>query len=480
MKKRALTLTLAAAMVFSSAVSGIAVSAYDGQAIPYTYYRYASDKVYGDSSFWYPNLDAYYQFNTMEPMYVREPARAYTEDRFCYFDSTTGTYVDSGNTFNPNVYKITRNQTQNTGREYTSYLAGDGFYYPSLQLARNHTPARQTSIGSVIKKGDGIYFAVTSGNFYPTYSEALAATNGNASYIMLEIGGQYYDYTNTPVYKNSVTGKYYLSAEEAADANIKGNVLPGATPTQGYYFNRTTGRFYATREAALAATNINDVIKATSLAYSNGIYNYYDTDSGEVPYYYDGIYNPNYTGTDNASAKNGDAYIYGNVTYAGWSKILDYINNRGKGAVVNVNMNEQVVIPKGFMEGLAKKQVNVVFINPNGSRITLNGADITTPKAADINVTYSTTNIPASAVKNLRVGAISSSQFTIGDGSVYGFSATVAVNFNKERAGKTIKLYYYDTLTKKTSFVDSAKVASNGRATFRINRGGDYCAVIME
>jgi hypothetical protein len=294
---------------------------------------------------------------------------------------------------------------------------------------------------------------------------------------MLEVDGTYYDYNYTPIFRNSANAKYYLSPEEAADANIKGKVLPGATSTQGYYFNRVTGHFYATRDAAVSASNINDVVRATSLYVSNG--NTSGT-SSDVPYYYDGVYNPTYTGTDNASAKNGDAYVYNNVNYAGWSGIINYISKRAANSSININMNKQAVVPDYFIEYIKNKGVTVVFIHENGARITLKSSDINKVNTVNVGVTYSTSNIPADAVKSLRRGAISTSQFRLGDNSVYGFNASVTVTFNKDRAGKSVKLYYYNPTNGNTVYMDTATIAENGRAVFKVNRGGDFCAVIME
>jgi hypothetical protein len=479
MKKRTLSAALAAALVFSAAVPSVSVAAMNGEAVPYTYYRYASDMVYGDGQFWYPNLEAYHQLNPKnDPVYAVKPSVPYSEKN-CYFDSENGYYVDESQTFRLGVYKITRADSTESKREYTAFLAGDGYYYPSLQLARNNTASNKTaSINRVLRRGDGIYFSMVSGRFYTTNASALSASNGNARYIMLEVEGKHYDYRYTPVFRNSSNGKYYLSPEEAADANIKGKVLGSATSSQGYYFNRSSGRFYVYRDSAIAVSSINDVVKASSLAVSNGITS--DVSNSEVPYYYDGVYNPSYTGTDNASAKAGDAYVYNNVTYAGWSGIISYIERRASGSVININMNQQVYVPDYFIEYIKNRGVTIVFIHENGARITLKGSDINKVNNVHIGVTYSTGNIPANTVRSLGKGAVSTSQFRLGDNSVYGFNANITVTFNKERAGKSVKLYYYDPITGKTAYMDTSTIAENGRAIFEVNRGGDFCAVIME
>jgi hypothetical protein len=477
MKKKLLSIILTAVLVFSLVVPSLSVAALNGEAIPKTQYRYVSDKVYGDVNYWYPNIDAYNQFNSSKPIYERAPTRAFTEDRFCYFDSENGTYVDKSQAYRLDVYEVKLRESKPTGRVYTAYLAGNGLYYPTESLALANTDTNKKDVSSVSKRGTGIYFALNTGSFYDTYAAALTATNGRPTYIMLEHDGKYYDYRYTPLYRNSATGKYYLSYQEAADANIKGKITYSATLTQGYYFNRATGHFYMTRDDAKKASRLVDVIAATSLPYSNGVYS---AGEGDVPYYEDGVYNPYYTEGDNSSVKNGDAYIYNNTSIAGWNSITTYVKNRGNGTAINVNMNKQRTIPKSFLEALKDKEITVVFINENGSRFSIKGTDITTPKAIDIGMSYGTNNIPASVLKTVRTGALSSSQFTLGDYSSYGLTGKITVAFNKERAGKKVNLYYFNPQTGKAVFIDSATIEDNGRASFRVTRSGDYVAVIMK
>jgi hypothetical protein len=471
MKSKTLSVLLAFVIIFGFTCS-FGVSADDRYDVPNSYYRYPSEYVYSNAWCWYPNLDAYYEFNDSRPIYERKPATPYSE-RFCYFDSYLGDYVESTMSGMDYVYKIIHPAPDTSGTKFTAYFAGDGYYYPTYQLANDHTP-KNTKMAEVTKYGDGTYFSIYSGNLYEKYSDALAGSAGNASYIMILLDGKYYDYRYTPTYFAHGINEFYLSYEEAEDNNSYGNVEISATPTQGYYFNRASGRFYVSKQDAGSGGRDKYVIEASSLAYSNGIF----PDTGEYPSHYEGIYNP-YGPSDEASAGKGDAYLYNNKSYAGWKSLADYINSQRDNSTVNINMNKQLTIPKSFFEEIKLKKVNVTFINANGSRFSINGADITSPRAIDLTVTYSTSTIPADLVNNYRSGAISSSQLIVGDGSAFGVSGTLNIGFSTSRANKKVKLYRYNSSSKTLSLVDTTTISSTGRAVFDLSSGGEFCAIIM-
>jgi hypothetical protein len=466
MKKRTLSIALAALTAFTLTVPAVVAYADDSDYIPRAAYRYASEHIYGDTVYWYPNLEAYYEFNDVAPAFIRTPITAYSSDRFYYFDNTTGNYVDKDSRTNDGVYRITERVNTTNGNEYTAYHAGNGYYYPTNDIARSHTTSHET-IDTVLKNGTGNFFSIRNGNRYATFAAAVSGSGGNVSYVMTLIGGTYYDYRYTPIYQNSETNKYYLTYAEAAAAFKNSTVTEFATPTEGYYFNRATGRFYVTEAYALAATNNpEDVTTAASLAYGYGGY-------------YPVVPTTPSTGSSTA-VSSGDAYLSANSAYKGWTSLANYINGRQNGSDVVINMNNQTTVPKSFFSSIQYKDADVTFVNSNGSRITINGADITDPQALNFAVTYSVKTVPASAISKYSKGGIASSQMKIGDDADFGLYSTVSVSFNSSRAGKTVRLYYYNPSTGKLSLSDSSVISSNGRATFSIRKGGTYCAIILK
>ncbi|MDR0987080.1 MAG: hypothetical protein LBL98_05250 [Ruminococcus sp.] len=468
MKKRTLSIALAALTAFTLAVPAVVVNARDYDYIPRSAYRYASENVYGDAIYWYPNLEAYYQFNNVPPAYIRQPATPYSSNRFTYFDNVTGNYVDRDGLINDGVYLVTQTVNTVNGNEYVAYQVGsNGLYYPTEALARSHAGAK-IEINTVLKNGTGLFFSIRTGNRYSTFAAAVTGSGGIVSNVMTYIAGQYYDYSFTPVYLNGDTNKYYLTAAEAAAAYKGATVTEVATPTGGYFFNRATGRFYLTEAYALEATkNEADVVRATSYAYGYGVY---------AP-----IVNTPSTGSSSSAAvSSGDAYLAANTSYKGWTSLANYINGRTAGADVRIEMNKQTSVPKSFFDAIQYRDADVTFENDNGSRFTINGADITEPKALNVDVTYSIKTIPSTAINKYADGALSASQMKIGDDIDFGLYAVVSVGFNASHAGRTVRLYYYNTETGKLSISDSSVVSTNGRASFSVRKGGNYCAIILK
>ncbi|MDR0974797.1 MAG: hypothetical protein LBL80_03785 [Ruminococcus sp.] len=470
MKKRTLSVALAAVTAFSLAVPAVVVNAADEDYIPSSGHRYASEFVYGDTIYFYPNLEAYYEFNSIPPLYTKAPQNAYSADRFYYFDNTTGNYVESSQRDRAGVYRIIGSYISGSGSQYTSYRAGNGLYYPTLEMAQQHT-GTGARVSTILRAGSGVYFSTYSGNYYSTYANALSGSAGNASYVMMLINGTYYDYISTPLFQNTITNKYYFTEAEAKAANPKGKIKTSSTPTQGYYFNRATGRFYILQADAVNATrNEEDVIAATSYAYGGS-------------YYYNGVYNPFYTTPTTPSTSNSnttDAYLLNNKSYTGWTRLANYINGRRDGSDVSIDMNKQLTVPKTFFDDIKLKDVDVTFVNGNGSRLTINGADLTDTKAINVSVTYGSSNIPSSVINSYKDGALSASQMIIGDDSSFGVNSNLSVAFNKSRSGKTVRIYRYNRSSGKLSLVDSSVIGTDGRATFSISRGGDYCAIILK
>ncbi|MDR0904011.1 MAG: hypothetical protein LBM59_05205 [Ruminococcus sp.] len=467
MKKRKLSIALAALTALTLSIPAFAVNAADHDYIPRAALRYASDNIYGDALYWYPNLEAYYQFNTAAPAYISKPITPYSSDRFTYFDNTIGNYVDRDLRTEDGVYLVSRAVNTTNGNEYIAYQAGNGYYYPTEALAKTHTTNRET-VNTVLRNGTGLYFSIRNGERYSTYAYAVSASGGNTSYVMTYINGQYYDYTYTPIYKNNTNNKYYLTSAEAAAAFKGATVSELATNTAGFYFNRATGRFYLTEELAIAATELQaDVVRATSYAYGYGVY------APVIP-------STPSTGGSSASVSSGDAYLSSNTSYKGWTSLASYINGRAAGSDVRIEMNKQTSVPQSFFSSIRYKDVDVTFENDNGSRFTINGADITEPAALNVTVTYSTNTIPSTAISKYKDGALSASQMKIGDDVDFGLYSIVSVGFSAERAGKTVRLYYYNPQTGKLSISDSSVISTNGRATFSIRKGGNYCAIIMK
>ena len=376
----------------------------------------------------------------------------------------------------------------------------------------------------------GAYYSSYTNKYYRTYSEALAASNNNStyvSYVANYYGNSYYGY-----YYSTYTGKYY-STYSAALAASNGNAayvtyVGNSAYGRGYYYSTYTGKYYTTYEAALAASNNNSsFVTYVGGAYdgnASSIYRYYyngvaypsldaaiaaggtalGVDISYVPYnYYGKHYNYGYgyygygyltdpylmfrkdpfsTSTSISktdAAEDGEPYLYGNKNYAGWKTIVKYINKAKKGANIKVDMNGCSVVDKSVFDALDGRNVSVTFVLDNGVKWTVNGKNVDTPQDVTIYTEYNIDYIPASLVKKASNGAVSKAQVGVSTSfNDFGTTASVTVKFNKKRADLTAVVYRYNPDSKSLKAVYKTKVQSDGSCTFTVDQGGPYLIVL--
>ena len=380
----------------------------------------------------------------------------------------------------------------------------------------------------------GAYYSSYTGKYYSTYEAALAASNGISSYVTYAADYYYYNY-NYGYYYSSYTGKYY-STYEAALAASRG--ISSYVTHVGYLYNRYydgaagsiyryyyNGVAYPSLDAAIAAggtvgvdiyfSPIGNTGDTKYYYYYNGTYygsleaaknaggTALGVDISYVPYGYYGKYN-NYYGyygyygygylTDPylayknifktsrskaEEAEDGEPYIYGRKTQAGWKTIIKYINGASKGTNIKVNMNGCNVVADDVFDALDGKNVSVTFILDNGVKWTVNGKNIDDPKDVNIYTEYDIDYIPASLVKKASKGAVSKAQVGVSNSfNDLGTTASVTVKFNKKRADLTAVVYLYNPQTNSLKAVYKSKVQSDGSCTFTVDQGGPYLIVL--
>ena len=275
----------------------------------------------------------------------------------------------------------------------------------------------------------------------------------------------------TAIYK--VGNLYYYtwtSAYNAANGDTTKVEWIRDYSSTGAYFSRITGYFYSTYEAAVSA--------------SNG-YSSYVIAVGGTGYYYDDPYYYYYLlraqqGNSSSSSSNlgGSSVKIGNKS--GWSNVRASIRSASTGTTLNVNMGSETSIPEEILSALDGKNVTVNFTLSNGSVISFNGLNISTPKDVYVKVSYNTTNIPSALVKKAKSinKAVSSAQVSVTN-NTFGGSGSLTVKFGTNRANFTAKLYRYNSSKNSLQLIDTSTVASTGRVTFnKVTQGGDYVIVL--
>ncbi len=142
-------------------------------------YRTAGDLSYlGANGYWYPNQSALLvATGSAVAVATKAPTPAYSST-YCYFDPVTGNYTSSATGY---AYAVSGTRTENAIYRVT----GSGLYYYTWSSAYS---AAGNDVSKVVYQraitSSGPYFSRYTGNFYNSYTEALAASLNNSSYVI--------------------------------------------------------------------------------------------------------------------------------------------------------------------------------------------------------------------------------------------------------------------------------------------------------
>ncbi len=381
------------------------------------------------------------------------------------------------------------------GKYYSSYT---GKYYTSYSdavSASNGNSAYVSYVGDYYNNyyKNGYYYSSYTGRYYSTYSAAVNASGGNASYVTAV--GYLYNTDSAAIgsiYKYYYNGVAYPSLQAAKDAGGTVGVdiyyTPyGNTESVGYYYYYN-GTYYGTLEAAKAAGGTalgTDITYVPYNYYGNAYTNYYGYYGYYSPYgYIDPYYTlrnslSNKTTTTAKEAEDGEPYIYGKKTKAGWSTIIKYINAASKGDTIKVDMNGANIIAKDVLTALDGKNVNVTFVLDSGVKWTINGKDVDKAQDMIVYTEYNIDFIPDKLVSKAAKDAVAKAEIGISNNyDSFGSKASVTVKFSSKRAGCTAVVYRYDPDSNSLKGISKAKVQSDGSCTFSVTAGGPYLVVL--
>lgn len=181
-----------------------------------------------------------------------------------------------------------------------------------------------------------------------------------------------------------------------------------------------------------------------------------------------------------AAAKDGEPYILGKKTQAGWSTVSEKASKLTKGSLTVV-MNGCEVIDKSVLEAIKDRNVTVVFSFSGGVTWRINGKKVTAPKNIDASVEYNTKAISSALADKASENSEAKTQMTLSDNEeAFGCTVNITVKFNKKRAGLAATAYSYDSDKQSLKKTSSSKVNSDGSCTFSANKGGSYLIVLRD
>ncbi len=172
-------------------------------------------------------------------------------------------------------------------------------------------------------------------------------------------------------------------------------------------------------------------------------------------------------------------FIKGADGKIGWEVIRAEEENAQEGSVINVDMNGSVVVPGDIFDSIKGKDITITFDMGSGILWSVDGKNITTDKAGDIDFSVKTgvKAVPVDIVNNV-TGESYSIQLSLAYEGDFGFTAVLSIGLGKENAGYTASLYYYNESTGELEFICSDEVAQDGTVSLAFTHASDYVIAI--
>ena len=161
---------------------------------------------------------------------------------------------------------------------------------------------------------------------------------------------------------------------------------------------------------------------------------------------------------------------------SGWNAIAQEVKSANDGDIITVDMNGTTGLPKKILEAIKGKDIDIVLDMGNGFVWTINGNDVKNTQSVDMSVSKGA-KIPV-RVLNKVTGENSYIAISLKHNGSFGFKAILTVELSKKNKGLFANLYYYNSKTKKTEFISSDKIGSDGKADFGFTHASDYVIVL--
>ena len=145
-------------------------------------------------------------------------------------------------------------------------------------------------------------------------------------------------------------------------------------------------------------------------------------------------------------------------------------------------MNGETEVPAEIFEGIAGKDVEVVFDMGDGVTWTVNGKDVPTDVSfsdIDLGVDMGTSGISVDVI-NVITGELGSVQVSLSHDGPFGFVLTLTAPLGQENAGYWANLYHYDEGKETLSYETSGEIAEDGTVALRMTHASQYAIVIDE
>ena len=175
-------------------------------------------------------------------------------------------------------------------------------------------------------------------------------------------------------------------------------------------------------------------------------------------------------------------FIKGEDGREGWQAIESRIDGAAEGETIPVDMNGTVAVPGEIFDSIKGRNVTMIFELGSGILWTVNGLDVTTQNAEDIDLGVTMgeqagRNIPVDVINNI-TGERYSVNLTLTHNGEFGFTATLTINMEAVNAGLYANLFYYNPENGELEFVCVGKIDEKGNTELTFSHASEYTVVI--
>ncbi len=163
----------------------------------------------------------------------------------------------------------------------------------------------------------------------------------------------------------------------------------------------------------------------------------------------------------------------------GWDVIRAEEEKAEEGSTIHVDMNGSTVVPGDIFDTIRGRDITVTFDMGNDILWSVDGGNVTTDKAGDIDFSVKTgvNTVPVDIINNV-TGESYSIQLSLSYEGEFGFTAVLSLSLGKENAGYTASLYYYNESTGELTFICSDEVEEDGTVSLAFTHASDYVIAI--
>ena len=159
-----------------------------------------------------------------------------------------------------------------------------------------------------------------------------------------------------------------------------------------------------------------------------------------------------------------------------WNTVEDAVELVPTGAQIEVTMDSTGELPASTLTAIKGKDVDLVIDMGNGIKWSVNGTDVTSPKAVDLRLTTGGNAIPADLVKKVAGADSKTMQMSLNYDGDFGFKATLSVTLGAENNGLWANLFYHNP-EKGLEFMGASKI-TDGMADMLFTHASDYVIVM--